>query len=149
MEESSVDPKNSVRFDLAPELGEIRRMVEAIEVFGERHGFPGAALYQVTLVLDELITNIVSHGIEPGESRPITVELNFADGVLTITLSDPGRPFDPRTVPEPDVQASLKDRKIGGLGLHFVRTIMDSIDYRYESGRNYITLMKRVERTPG
>ena len=144
MTKASVDPEHRVRLVLAPQLGEIARMVEAVEGFGERLGFPAATLYQVTLVLDELITNIVSYGIEPDESRPIIVELSYADGALTIALSDPGRPFDPSTVPAPDIEASLADRKVGGLGVHFARTMMDSFDYRHADGRNYVTLTKQI-----
>ncbi len=144
MTKGSVDPEHSVKLALAPRLDEIGRMVEAVEAFGERSGFPAATLYQVALVLDELITNIVSYGVDPQESRPITVELTYADGTLTIAVSDPGRPFDPRSVPAPDIEASLEDRKVGGLGVHLARTMMDSFDYRYADGRNNVTLMKQV-----
>lgn len=138
------DPEHAVRLALAPQLGEIARVSEVVEAFGETLGLPAASLFQVTLVLDELITNIVSYGLEAGEIRPITVELSYADERLTIVVSDPGRPFDPRTVPPPDIEASLEDRKVGGLGVHFARTMMDSIDYRYADGRNHVTLMKQV-----
>jgi anti-sigma regulatory factor (Ser/Thr protein kinase) len=144
MREGIVDPARIMKLDLVPELGEVRRLADAVEAFGERLGIPLPALYQVSLVLDELITNAVTYGIEPGESRPITVELSDAQDALTIELSDPGRPFDPRTVPKPDIDASLEDRKIGGLGVHLARTLMDSIDYRYDGARNHVTLVKRL-----
>lgn len=141
---TSADPENTMSLALAPQPGEIARVTGAVEVFGEKLRFPAAALYQVTLVLDELITNILSYGLEAGESRPIIVELSYADERLTIVVSDPGRPFDPRNVPPPDLETSLEDRKVGGLGVHFARTMMDSFDYHYADGRNHVTLMKQV-----
>ena len=134
-----------LRLELAPQLPEIARMVEALEAYAERTGLPTETAYQVTLVLDELVTNIVSYGVPPGETRPITLRLSYTGGVLEIVLSDPGKPFDPRSVPPPDTGASLEDRQIGGLGVHIARSFMDSLDWRYDGGENHLTLVKRVE----
>ena len=111
-----------LRLELAAQLPEIARMVEALEAYAEQTGLPTETAYQITLVLDELVTNIVSYGVAPGETRPITLSLTYAGGVLEIVLSDPGKPFDPRNAPPPDTEASLEDRQIGGLGVHLVRT---------------------------
>jgi len=135
--------ESELRLELAPQLPEIARMVAALEAYAERAGLPTETACQVTLVLDELVTNIVSYGVAPGETRPITLRLRYAGGVLEIVLSDPGKPFDPRSVPAPDTEASLEDRKIGGLGLHIARSFMDSLDWRYD-GWNHLTLTKRV-----
>jgi serine/threonine-protein kinase RsbW len=134
-----------LRLELAPQLPEVARMVEALEAYAERTGLPTDTAYQVTLVLDELVTNIVSYGVAPGETRPITLSLSWAGGVLEIVLSDPGKPFDPRSVPPPDTGASLDDRRIGGLGVHIARSFMDSLDWRHDGGRNHLTLVKRIE----
>jgi serine/threonine-protein kinase RsbW len=148
MAESGIGPPEAVhgelKIELAARLSEIARLVEAFEAFADRLGFPADAALQVTLVLDELVTNIVTYGVRPGETAPITVELSYADGVLRIVLSDPGRPFDPRTVKPPDTSASLEDRQIGGLGVHIARAYMDSLDYRYDGGRNHLTLVRRI-----
>ena len=144
MEEGRLAPPQTVSVDLAPRLGEIVRMFGIVEAFGEQHGIPAATLYQVTLVLDELITNIVSYGIEPGDSRPIRLALSHDGEALTVALSDHGRRFDPRTVAPPDTTSTLEDREIGGLGVHFARTMMDTFDWRYEGGCNHVTLTKRL-----
>lgn len=135
--------EGELRLELAARLPEIARMVEAVESFADSHGWPPDVTYQVTVVLDELVTNAVSYGIAPGETRPIVLRIRQADGVLEIVLSDPGQPFDPRTAPEPDTEASLEDRKIGGLGIHIARSFMDRLDYRYD-GHNHLTLVKRL-----
>jgi serine/threonine-protein kinase RsbW len=111
MAERSIGPQEAVdgelRLELAARLPEIARLVEAFEAFAERLRFPPETVHQVTLVLDELVTNIVTYGVTPGEPEPITVELSQAGGVLRIVLSDPGRPFDPLTVKPPDLAATL------------------------------------------
>ena len=55
-----------------------------------------------------------------------------------------GRPFDPvNDAPEVDVESSVQDRLVGGLGLHIVRTTMDEMSYRREQGKNHLTLVAR------
>src|SRR5436190_5607274 len=102
MAERSIGPQEAVdgklKLELAARLPEIARLVEAFEAFAERLRFPPEAVHQITLVLDELVTNIVTYGVKPGETEPITVQLSHGGGVLKIVLSDPGRPFDPLTV---------------------------------------------------
>jgi serine/threonine-protein kinase RsbW len=138
-------PVDRVRLELSPRLDEIARLSRTIELFGQRNGFPETALYETVLVLDELVTNIVSHGIGSDETAPITVELSYAAGTLSVTLSDPGRPFDPCSAPVPDTDAALEHRKIGGLGVHLARTLMDSLSYRYDGKRNHTMLVKRIK----
>jgi serine/threonine-protein kinase RsbW len=148
MEKARIEQPKSLngklRLELAPQLPEIGRLVEAFKEFAARHGISPTVTHDVTLVLDELITNVVEHGIEPGEILPIVVDVDFAAPTLRILVSDPGRPFDPRNAPLPDLDLPLEERKIGGLGIHFARTFMDSLDYRFDGGRNHLTLVKRI-----
>ena len=152
MAERSIGPQEAVdgelKLELAARLPEIARLVEAFEAFAERLRLPPEAVHQVTLVLDELVTNIVTYGVKPDETRPITVQLSHGGGVLKIVLSDPGRPFDPLTVKPPDTTATLEERQIGGLGVHLARSFMDQLDYRYDGGKNQLTLVKRIGEGP-
>src|SRR5512132_2437642 len=88
MAERSIGPQEAVdgelKLELAARLPEIARLVEAFEAFAERLRFPPEAVHQVTLVLDELVTNIVTYGVKPGETAPITVQLSHGGGVLKI-----------------------------------------------------------------
>ena len=59
-----------------------------------------------------------------------------------ITISDDGIPFNPFQKASPDLKASLEDRDIGGLGIHLVRELMDSVSYKRGVGRNIVTLVK-------
>ena len=59
-------------------------------------------------------------------------------------LSDDARPFDPLNAPPPDLNSAIEDRRIGGLGVHLVKTLMDDVGYAYRDGRNHITLRKKI-----
>ena len=64
-------------------------------------------------------------------------------GVVTAEVSDDGRAFDPLKVPPPDLESDLQSRPVGGLGVHFIKTLMDEVSYRREGGRNILTMHKR------
>ena len=155
MEEGRVSPQEPVsqrparlRVELAPDLAEISRLTEAFESLAGELQLSAAATFELTLVLDELVTNVINYGGIPSGGERIRIEFRADDGALEITISDPGKPFDPRNAKPPDTESALEDRKIGGLGVHLVRNMVDRFAYRYEDGRNLVTLLKRIDRSP-
>ena len=70
--------------------------------------------------------------------------LTSEEGAITIEVVDDGKPFDPlNDAPQPDLASDLEDRRVGGLGLHLVRTTMDDMSYRRDQGKNHLTLVAR------
>ncbi len=131
---------------LKPDLAELATLAEQVERFGEQIGLETPLVFQLNLVLDELVTNAVNYGFARSniENPHITIEMRREGEQLTIELRDNGTPFDPLQVPPPDLEADLQDRQIGGLGLHFVHELMDTIDYQHQHGENRLTLHKRL-----
>jgi anti-sigma regulatory factor (Ser/Thr protein kinase) len=137
-----------LRVELAPDLAEIGRLTEAFEALAGELQLSSAVTFELTLVLDELVTNVINYGGIPSGGERIRIEFRADDGALEITISDPGKPFDPRNAAPPDTDSPLEDRKIGGLGVHLVRNMVDTLAYRHEGGRNIVTLLKRIDRSP-
>ncbi len=110
----------------------------------ERAGFDSCTVYQVQLAVDEACSNIIKHAYG-GEGRGvIECSRHVQDGDLIIVLRDYGQPFDPTSVPEPDIEADLEERAGGGLGLYFIRHMMDEVIFDFESETgNVLTLVKR------
>ena len=130
---------------LKNDLSELARIAEAIEAHGESHGWPAKWIMNVNLSLDELITNIVSYGYQDSEEHEIRVTLTDHSGSLVVVLEDDGIAFDPfTTAPEPDLEASVEERRIGGLGVYFVKTLMDEATYERVDNHNRITLIQRT-----
>ncbi len=122
---------------------ELETITAAVEDLGEREGWPPELVYRVNLALEELGFNIMNHGYDEGLHEFEITLISEAD-TLTIEIVDDGRPFDPlNDAPQPDTGAPIEDRPIGGLGVHLVRTMMDEMHYRRESGRNHLTLVAR------
>ncbi len=130
-----------VSLKIRPALDELRQITAAVEDLALRENWSQDLEFKVNLVLDELSVNIVNYG---GEVSMIEVSLSSEEESVTIEITDDGRPFDPlNDAVEPDIKAPLEERPIGGLGLYFVRTMMDEMHYRREQGKNFLALAKR------
>lgn len=129
---------------LANDLGEIARMGLAVERFCGDHAIPIETIDALNIALDELVTNVIRYGFDDDDRHHIRVEIAIDDGSLVVEIADDGRPFDPFDRPSPDVDLPLEERPIGGLGIHFVRTLMDEASYRRDGGKNVVRMTKRV-----
>ena len=129
---------------LANRLAEIERLASVVEAFTAKHHLPDAVAFAFNLSLDELVTNVILYAFPDVQEHAIDVRLRLDAGVLHAEIIDEGRPFDPLSVPPPNLDAPIEERRIGGLGLHIVRQMMDTIEYAREDGRNVLRLSKRV-----
>ena len=133
-----------LKLSVKNDLSEISRLAEEIDAFCAEVGLGEDAAYAVNLALDELLTNTINYGFKDQAAHTIDVTLSLEADVLVITILDDGVAFDPSVPPTPDVHAGIEDRDIGGLGMHFVHTMMDEVDYRRCDGHNELTLKKNV-----
>jgi serine/threonine-protein kinase RsbW len=134
---------------LANSIAEIAVAAEAVEAFCAGHAVPMDAIFKLNVAVEEILTNIVLHGFPDEGRHEILLEMASDSGQIVVEVSDDGMAFNPLEAPEPDLTADLAERKIGGLGIHFVRTMMDCVEYRREDGRNHLTVRKRYASEPG
>jgi serine/threonine-protein kinase RsbW len=138
------------RFDtvLAGKRSEIPRLAEIVQQFGTNNRLSVDDIMRIRLVLDEILVNIVAHGFEEaGDAghHEIQVHLGLDDhDVLTIRVTGDARAYDPRLAPAPRFDLPIEERRKGGLGVHIVKAIMDTIDYRRVDGHNVLTLTKKL-----
>lgn len=117
----------------------------------DKCGLEPAAVYAVQLAVDEAFSNIIEHAYGGESDEVIECTGQYTRNELTITLRDCGKSFNPGSVPDPDLFADLEDREIGGLGLYFIRQLMDEIQFEFvrhpETGKNcnLLRLVKRKE----
>ena len=136
--------EGSITISLPASLAEVERLNHVIRRFGELHEIPGRTLYAVNLALDEIVTNIILHGCDPGHSELIAVRMEAGRGELHCEIRDSGRAFNPLDAPLPDLTGPLEKRTLGGLGIHLVRSLMDTVDYQRDGAKNVLTIRKRI-----
>ena len=134
----------SCSLTLTNELPELERLSGAVEDFGEVNAMSPKDIFQINLALDEVITNIISYAYEDSACHEINVTLELSGQKLMITVIDDGRLFNPLHIPPPDLTASLEEKEVGGLGIHFVRQVMNYVAYEREEGRNKLLLHKEL-----
>jgi len=120
-------------------------VVGMVERFGAEHRIPCNVVNDINVALDEMLNNIISYAYRPGEQGDILVRLTMRSGEITVEIEDRGRPFDPLEAPSPDLSAQLRDRKVGGLGIHFVKQLMDDVAYARVADTNRLRLRKRLD----
>jgi serine/threonine-protein kinase RsbW len=125
-------------------LEDIPHANKRISAFCSERRVPDKSLNRFCLSLDEVLTNIITHGIGDSGDREIAVRIDIGGGYLSATVSDDGRPFDPLSLPEPDIHAPIEQRKVGGLGIHLLRELMDKVAYRRAGDRNELSFGIRI-----
>lgn len=122
----------------------LARIAAFISDAAERWGLGPKETFEVQMAVDEACTNIIEHGYAGDETGKIEIRCRQTDDKCTIEIRDFGRTFDPEAVPEPDIEAPLAERPVGGLGLYFMRQLMDSVEFQFgEEEGNLLTMTKR------
>lgn len=102
-------------------------------------------IYSVQLAADEAASNIIEHAYEGVANGEIEITTEIAGDALRIIMRDHGKPFDPGEIADPDVDSDLEDRLVGGLGLFFMRKLMDEVDFQSSPEKgNVLTMLKHL-----
>jgi anti-sigma regulatory factor (Ser/Thr protein kinase) len=136
---------NERRTSVPSEAAQLPALTQFLQEFWSAAALPPAQALSFELALEEIFMNVVMHGSHPGTVPRVEVSLVLTDGDVTMTLEDDGPEFDPLSLPRPDVEASLGDRPIGGLGVFLVRQMMDAVSYQRVGARNQLRMSKRIE----
>lgn len=138
--------RNTISFQMTNKQKCFQIFRPRVEEFGKTHGLTEKQVFTLTLVLDELVTNILSYGYTDFDEHPIDVSLSIDDTTMSLEIADDGRPFNILTAPEPELHLPVEQRArpIGGMGVHIVKKLMHCIEYRRENGRNIVRLEKDI-----
>lgn len=129
---------------LQNDFGELPGLADKVTVFLEENAASAEAVFAANLAIEELVTNIIKYGYDDKEQHLIEMTLALENNVLSIEIRDDGHEFDPFDRPEPDTNLPAAERDIGGLGIHFVRKMLDSCAYHRRDGVNVVTVTKNL-----
>ncbi|MCX5846358.1 MAG: ATP-binding protein [Deltaproteobacteria bacterium] len=130
---------------LPARLDSLYNFMDFVSSCAREQGFSNERISEIELALEEVLVNIFNYAYkDSGLNGNVEINCKLADTQsFVIEIADTGVPFDILSVREPDVSAEIDKRPIGGLGVYFVKRLMDDIKYKREAGKNILTLMVR------
>lgn len=129
---------------LKNDISEIGRLYSFIEDVGESYSLSQEVIFNLNLVLEEAVVNIISYAYPKEEHEQIYLSAKIQDDSIVFVLTDTGKEFDPTASSDPDINLSAEDREIGGLGIFLIRQIMNEVKYERIDGKNILTLEKKL-----
>jgi len=129
---------------LRNDFSELSALADATTNFLEENQTGLDAVFAANLAIEELVTNIIKYGYDDEAVHEISVHIAKNADTVHIRVCDDGHEFNPFDHPEPDTTLPAEQREIGGLGIHFVRNMLDSCDYRREGDTNIVTIIKKL-----
>ena len=137
-------PMETIQLKLKNQLPELDQIAVNLETLAEKWEIPGKIVMEINLVLEELFTNVVFYAFDDKDEHDINLTFMLIDAhQLQIQLEDNGKPFNLLEKKVADVfDKPLEDRQIGGLGIHFVREMMNSVEYQRADNKNVVILTK-------
>lgn len=127
----------------AGSLEQLTPLREFINVTAPQLGCTDEDTFALELASDEAAANVFKHAFE-NQPGVIQVDLWRKDNVVTVQMKYHGRAFDPSRVPQPDLDAPLEERTIGGLGLYFMRQLMTEVQFDFDAVNGNVLTMRRV-----
>ena len=139
--------KNKVSFKLKSNLSELDALCQKLEKFGQSMGLSQKCIFEANLALDELFTNIISYGFDDKNEHTISITISLQNDELVFNIEDDGIPFNPTKVESPDLECTIEECRIGGLGIHLAKNLMDEVCYQRCNDKNVLTLRKNIKNT--
>lgn len=122
---------------------EVPRLAEFIDEVCECLEFDMTLTMQLNLAIEEAVVNVMDYAYPAGTVGDVNIDVLADDEQVKFIISDSGTPFDPTAKDDVDTTLSVEERRIGGLGIHLVRQLMDTIEYARTDGKNILTLCKK------
>jgi serine/threonine-protein kinase RsbW len=125
---------------LPARMDNLRTFVEATKEAAVRAGLPPDKIFNLEVALEEALVNIMYYAYKDGAGEIRLVCRTCERGLFVMEITDTGHPFDISAVPPPNLASDVDERRIGGLGIHLMKTLADEISYRREGEKNILVL---------
>lgn len=124
-------------------LEELDRVTSFVASCAARVGMRRREILDSQISADEACSNVIAYAYPDSEGN-IHITCDAGEGRFTITIADDGVPFNPLAIPEPDLASDADGKRLGGLGIHLIRTLMDDVRYERTDKMNVLTMLKRM-----
>ena len=140
--------KDKISFKLKNNLSELDTLLQNLENFCVQLGLSKRCQCEIAFVSEELFTNIISYGYTDDAEHWIKIAISFKNGTLIMRIEDDGIPFNPlKEAESPDLDSSLEERCVGGLGVHLAKHFTKDVVYERRGDKNILILRKVISET--
>jgi anti-sigma regulatory factor (Ser/Thr protein kinase) len=136
----------TISFRIINSLSQLNILRQNLEEIGNDIALDKKCVFEINLIMEEIITNIITHGYTDRDEHWIDIDLWEENSMLVIRIEDDGIPFDPIVSEKPDLKCPLEERKVGGLGVHLVKQMACDVAYERCGEKNVLILKKTLTR---
>ena len=134
----------SSRLVIINDIDELKTIEGRLDDLAEAWDIPSKAVFDIMLSLEELVSNTIFYGFKDDDEHNIVLSFHLDGDALTIRIEDDGIVFNPLDAKTPNIDESAENRPIGGLGIHLVKNLMDSVVYERSNDMNILTIVKII-----
>jgi anti-sigma regulatory factor (Ser/Thr protein kinase) len=120
----------------------LEKISEFVKTAAKKAGFDEFTTYTIETSIDEACSNIIEHAYGIENIGSIEITINETEESLIFTLKDNGNPFNPDSIPTPDLSSNIDDRDEHGLGLYMMKQWMDEVVFEFKNNSNFLTIIK-------
>jgi len=128
--------------ELDADLKNLSAFIALVDKNAVELNFDDSSIMQIELAVEEAIVNIITHAY-PDKMGKIRFDCKIEENSMIMTIMDFGIPFDVLSKKDPDIDASIEEREVGGLGVFLIKKLMDNVIYQRSEEGNILILEKR------
>ena len=126
------------------DIQQIPQLADFVETIAQEKHLSQSLAMGINLALEEAVSNVILYAYPKETDGLVDVEAILRKDSLKFIIVDSGVPFDPTAAPDIDISLPVEERAIGGLGIHLVRELMDSVNYERKDEKNYLRMIKNI-----
>lgn len=134
-------PRMQKSIQIVNKISELNNLENLVDDLANDFSLSASAKYNLNLILEEALSNIIFYGFEEGAESKIEIELEDYGNNFILKIGDYGKPFNPLTVDNKAHETLNTDTKIGGLGLVLIKKLSKKLDYSYKNNMNLLTII--------
>jgi len=143
--EKTMNTTGKKHIEIKNKVEEIHKVEAFIEGICEEWNIGFGEMHKINLAMEEIVSNIINYGYEDAGEHKISISATYKNKALKLIIEDDARAFNPLEHEDPDdFDKPLEERNIGGLGIFFVKKMMDRVEYRHESNHNILIIEKVI-----
>ena len=131
--------------DITSDMANLERVANFVSDAARRAKLTPKQFDDVQMAVDEAVTNVMEHAYAGRTDGAISIQLRADAFELLVEIRDQGKPFDAKKVKKPNTKSPLSERSIGGLGIFFMKKLMDKVEFTHDTSGNLTRMVKKLK----